>query len=158
MPSIDDLYLWALYDAAKENGTLRYKVNRYRSIESVCEKCGNPHAFTNSASYNELLPDGRVWNTDVYEKKIGFYCPNCKSQWGKIQILKNTGKYQISKVTCKKCENKRALSYFNILIKQFPDNTDNREHWRNIGFHCSRCHDQWGSHWNNINSFFVKWF
>jgi hypothetical protein len=157
MPIQDDLFLWQLYDAAKESGTLRYNVNNYRSIENVCKICGDPHAFLNVASYNELLPDGRVWNYDVYEKAIGFFCPSCKSQWGKVQILIKTGKYKISKGTCKKCGNTRALSYFHILLKKLPYNSDSVEYWKPIGFNCSRCHDQWGSHWNNINSFFVKW-
>jgi RNase P subunit RPR2 len=157
MPNQEDLYLWQLYDSAKEAGTLRYLVNKYHSIESICKNCGNPHAFLNIASYNELLPDGRVWNYDVYEKEIGFFCPKCKSQWGTQQVLVKTDKYKISKVICEKCGNKRALSYFHILMKQFPDNTDSGEYWKPIGFNCSRCHDQWGSHWNNLTSFFVKW-
>ena len=158
MPNRDDLFLWEIYDAAKENGTLRYVENNYHSVESVCIKCGNNHAFSNIASFNELLPDGRVWNIDVNEKVIGFFCPKCESQWGRLQVLKTTKQYKITKVVCKKCGNKRALSFFHLLMKQFPDNTDSKEYWKPIGFNCSRCHDQWGSHWDNLNSFLTKWF
>ncbi|NLH78292.1 MAG: hypothetical protein GX465_14775 [Acidobacteria bacterium] len=80
---------WEYYDRCLEAGQIQYQKGKIIDEVTICDYCQYKKAKSVTQEYDEVLPNGYIWQTGVRKKIVGFYCPRCKDYWGKKS--KSTG-------------------------------------------------------------------